>query len=126
MRKQGHQRSRGCVTGDRTKRYDPDPHDFRWSRGVDKRTAEYAMSNGIEFTEYLADWDKYGKRAGFVRNYVMVAAAEAVIAVWDGASPGTKHSIQYARSCGKQVFVHLHSAARVGKVAASATQPVEL
>lgn len=77
------------------------------ARGVDRLASQYAASHGIEFTEYLADWNKYGKRAGFVRNYVMVGAAEAVIAVWDGTSRGTKHSIEYARSCGKQVFVYL-------------------
>ena len=59
------------------------------ARGVDRLASQYAASHGIEFTEYLADWNKYGKRAGFVRNYVMVGAAEAVIAVWDGTSRGT-------------------------------------
>lgn len=75
------------------------------ARGVDRLAGEYAASNGIAFTEYLADWDKYGKRAGFMRNCVMVGMADAVIAVWDGKSPGTKHSIDYATSQGKQVFV---------------------
>lgn len=40
-----------------------------------------------------------------MRNCVMVGAAEAVIAVWDGESPGTKHSIDYATAQGKHVFV---------------------
>lgn len=52
------------------------------ARGVDTLARFYAETNGIEFTEYLADWDKYGKRAGFMRNCVMVGAADAVIAVW--------------------------------------------
>lgn len=90
------------------------------ARGVDRLAGEYAASHGIAFTEYLADWEKYGKRAGFIRNCVMVGAADAVIAVWDGTSPGTKHSIEYARSCGKQVFVYLHTTALVQNVAASA------
>lgn len=75
------------------------------ARGVDRLAVEYAASHGIEFTEYLADWDRYGKRAGFMRNCVMVGTADAVIAVWDGVSAGTKHSIDYATSQGKQVFV---------------------
>ena len=81
--------------------------------------AGYAAVKGIEFVEYPVEWDKYGKRAGFLRNYVMVGAADAVIAVWDGSSPGTKHSIEYARSRGKQVFVYLHPTVQVQKVAAS-------
>lgn len=51
---------------------------------------------------------KYGKRAGFIRNYAMVGAADAVVAVWDGISLGTKHSIGFARSCGKRVFVYMN------------------
>lgn len=80
------------------------------ARGVDKLAADYAASQDIEFTEYPADWERYGKRAGFIRNYAMVGNADAVIAVWDGTSPGTKHSIDLARSCGKRVFVFLHEA----------------
>lgn len=76
------------------------------ARGVDRLAGEYAAEKGIEFIEYLADWDKYGKRAGFMRNYVMVGEADAVIAVWDGVSSGTKHSIELARSTGKPVFVY--------------------
>lgn len=75
------------------------------ARGVDRLAFEYASSRGIEFTEYLADWDRYGKRAGFMRNCVMVGVAQAVIAIWDGKSQGTKHSIDYATSQGKRVFV---------------------
>lgn len=75
------------------------------ARGVDILARLYAQSNGIEFTEYTADWNKHGKRAGFLRNVTMVDVVDAVIAVWDGASRGTKHSIDYATSQGKQVFV---------------------
>lgn len=90
------------------------------ARGVDRLADEYAAAHGIEFVEYLADWDRYGKRAGFLRNYVMVGAADAVIAVWNGKSAGTQHSIEYARHCGKRVFVHMHSAEPARRVAASA------
>jgi len=75
------------------------------ARGVDTLARFYAETYDIEFTEYLADWDRYGKRAGYMRNCVMVGAVDAVIAVWDGESPGTKHSIDYATSRGKEVFV---------------------
>ncbi len=75
------------------------------ARGIDTLARLYAQTNDIEFTEYVADWDKHGRRAGFLRNVTMVVAVEAVIAVWDGKSRGTKHSIDYATSQGKQVFV---------------------
>ncbi len=90
------------------------------ARGIDRLAGEYAASNGIAFTEYLADWDRYGKRVGFMRNYIMVGEAEAVIAVWDGKSPGTKHAIDTARSSGKPVFVYRYGNGEAG-LAASAT-----
>ncbi|MBX3291045.1 MAG: DUF2493 domain-containing protein [Acidobacteria bacterium] len=91
------------------------------ARGVDRLAGEYAASHGIEFTEYLADWDRFGKRAGFLRNYVMVGEADAVIAVWDGKSSGTKHAIDTAISSGKQVFVYQHRSSGAEVAAASAT-----
>lgn len=45
------------------------------ARGVDTLARFYAETNDIEFTEYLADWDRYGKRAGFMRNCVMVGVS---------------------------------------------------
>jgi len=77
------------------------------ARGVDTLARRYARSAGIEFTEYLADWDKYGKRAGFLRNITMIGVSDAVIAIWDGESRGTKHSIDYATACGKSVFIFM-------------------
>ena len=56
------------------------------ARGVDTLARYYAQSNGIEFTEYLAEWDRFGKKAGYLRNIVMVNDADAVIAIWDGDS----------------------------------------
>lgn len=38
------------------------------ARGVDTLARFYARSRGIDFTEYVADWDKYGKRAGYMRG----------------------------------------------------------
>lgn len=78
------------------------------ARGIDTLARLYAHSNDIEFSEYLADWKGQGRRAGFLRNITMVDTVEAVIAVWDGESRGTKHSIDYATSQGKPVFVLRH------------------
>ena len=75
------------------------------ARGVDTLARLYAQSNGIKFTEHVADWEGHGRRAGYLRNITMVDAVEAVIAVWDGESRGTKHSIDYATSQRKRVSV---------------------
>lgn len=80
------------------------------ARGVDTLASLYAMSNSIDFTEYPADWKTHGKQAGFRRNITMVDTADAVIAIWDGESRGTKHSIDYAKKLGKEVFVYVRTA----------------
>lgn len=63
------------------------------ARGIDQRAAAAARENGLAVREYPADWDRYGKRAGYLRNEEMVKAADLVIAFWDGESPGTKLTI---------------------------------
>ena len=51
------------------------------------------------------DWDRYGRGAGFRRNTEMAEHADALVAVWDGASRGTKHMIDTMRRLGKKVYV---------------------
>lgn len=75
------------------------------ARGVDRLGERYAKQNEIKLERYPADWGKYGKRAGFLRNAEMVSNAEALIAVWDGKSKGTKHTITLAKDQGLLVYV---------------------
>lgn len=53
-----------------------------------------------------------GKQAGYVRNVEMAEYAEALIAVWDGESRGTKHMIDIARAKGLAIFVSVVEQAR--------------
>lgn len=68
------------------------------ARGVDRIGEEYAATRGFECKIFPADWNNLGKRAGYVRNCRMAENADALVAFWDGRSPGTKHMIQIARS----------------------------
>jgi hypothetical protein len=57
-----------------------------------------------------ADWEKYGKRAGYIRNEEMAKYAKQdeigiAICVWDGESKGTKHMIDLAKKYDLQVFI---------------------
>ena len=49
--------------------------------------------------------EKYNAKAGFDRNAKMIAYADAVIALWDGISPGTKDALREAKRLGKLVFI---------------------
>lgn len=40
--------------------------------GVDKLAQQYAITNNILYITYHADWDKYGKSAGAIRNHKMI------------------------------------------------------
>ena len=68
------------------------------ARGADMLGEQYAKEKGYNLEVYKADWDKYGKKAGFLRNEQMGDIANAAIGFWDGESHGTKHMIEYCKS----------------------------
>ena len=74
--------------------------------GIDKLGEKYAYDNGIPISFFPANWDKYGKRAGGIRNEEMGHYGEALIAVWDKISRGTLHMIQTAEKLGIPVYIH--------------------
>lgn len=74
--------------------------------GVDKLGEQYGNEFGIPVKQFPANWDEYGKSAGFLRNTQMAEYADALIAIWDGESRGTKHMIDIMNKIGKPVFVY--------------------
>ncbi len=75
------------------------------AKGADNLGERYAKERGLACTQFPAQWDKYGKRAGMIRNEHMAQYADALVAFWDGASVGTQHMIQYAKQQGLNVRV---------------------
>lgn len=75
------------------------------AKGVDTYAERYAGFLGLEFVLIPALWDKYGKRAGYIRNQAL-ALADVVVAFWDGSSKGTTSTIQLATERGKDVRVY--------------------
>jgi len=75
------------------------------ARGADALGYMFAHKHGIQVHEFPANWAKYGKRAGYVRNQEMGDFADGLIAFWDGKSKGTEHMINYMKKQGKTVFV---------------------
>lgn len=97
--------SRGLVVDDLSK-YLPEGVDEIVSggaRGIDSCAREYAERMGIKLTEFLPEYDKYGRRAPLVRNELIVDYADVVYAFWDGVSRGTKYVIDYAEKVGKPI-----------------------
>jgi hypothetical protein len=71
------------------------------ARGADSLGERYARENRINTLVFLPEWDKYGKKAGFLRNIDIIKNSDAVIAFWDGNSPGTKSSIDLSKNQNK-------------------------
>ena len=77
------------------------------ARGVDRLGEQWAKENDIPIKQFIPDRDGLGKKAGHVRNREMGDYADALIALWDGESKGTKGMIEYAQKKGLKVYVYL-------------------
>jgi len=73
--------------------------------GVDELGEQYAARHSVKISYFPANWSTYGRSAGMVRNTEMAKHAEALIAVWDGKSVGTKDMIDTAVNKGIPVKV---------------------
>ena len=76
------------------------------ARGVDRDGEYYAFAHALPVTKFLPDWGKEGKKAGMLRNIQMGNYADALIAVWDGQSKGTKQMITYMQGLNKPVYIY--------------------
>lgn len=79
--------------------------------GTDLLGERYAKERKYTCEIYPAEWSRYGKRAGPLRNAQMAEAADALIAMWDGESRGTKSMIELAKEKGLAVRVKLYEKA---------------
>jgi hypothetical protein len=64
------------------------------ARGADVLGRRYAEEHGYEVLSFPAQWDTFGKSAGYRRNAEMAKVADALVAFWDGSSKGTQNMIQ--------------------------------
>lgn len=75
------------------------------ARGVDMLASRYAAEHGIENIRVPAEWKRYGRGAGKLRNIRMAEMGDALLALWDGKSSGTQIMIKVATSRGIPVHV---------------------
>jgi len=97
--------------------------------GVDEAAIDWAKENDADYVIMNANWNRWGKGAGYKRNQKMAWYASifnkveastdgpegrepipdklkgACIAVWDGKSKGTGHMIDITRDMNLDVFV---------------------
>lgn len=72
------------------------------ARGVDQIAEAFAVSHNCACKEYPADWNKYGRAAGPIRNEQMVKDCDYCLILWDGSSRGTKNDIDLCERYGKK------------------------
>jgi len=75
------------------------------AKGADTLAEKYANDIGVLMAIYPANWKKYGKKAGFIRNKLIVDESDVVIAFWDGESTGTKDTIEYTTKMNKKLHI---------------------
>lgn len=78
------------------------------ARGADKLGEQFANKYSIKLTIFPADWNTYGKSAGYIRNEQMIkyiGDTGIVFAFWDGQSHGTAHTIKLANKYNIKVHI---------------------
>ena len=77
------------------------------ARGIDACAEEYARQHGIPTLILRPDYRRWGRIAPILRDKAIAEACDALLAVWDGRSRGTKFTVDHARKLGRPVRVFL-------------------
>ena len=73
--------------------------------GADALAIDYADKHKLTKILFPANWKRYPRIAGFLRNEDMLSVATHLVAFWDGKSSGTRHMIEIAKGKGIPVWV---------------------
>ncbi len=92
------------------------------AKGADTLAIKWAEKYNIPIQPFEANWSdlsnpdalikvngwgqKYDAKAGLRRNELMAVYGEALIAIWDGKSKGTKHMIKMAKKRELPIFIY--------------------
>lgn len=74
------------------------------AEGVDKFADQWAYENGIHRTIFMANWKKFGNRAGPIRNQRMIIYGRPDLVVAFPGGAGTADMMRQARESGVQVI----------------------
>lgn len=73
--------------------------------GVDAAAEELVhYSSYYTVKGFPADWNKYGKSAGPIRNKQMAEYSDALLVIWDGESRGSKNMKEEMLKLNKPVY----------------------
>lgn len=86
------------------------------ANGADGLGKVYAIMNHLPLKVMDADWDKYGKSAGIIRNSQMANYGDALYAFWDGQSVGTKNMISQMKQRNKPYLIYNYNEKKYMKI----------
>lgn len=75
------------------------------ARGADALGERYANDYQLPLILHKPDWERYGKRAGFLRNRNIINDCDVCFAFWDGQSRGTADDINICKQMGKPCYI---------------------
>lgn len=70
-------------------------------KGADKQIVDWCEANSYDYVAMPADWEQYGKAAGFIRNGEMAKVSDILLAFWTQNSNGTRNMIEQMQRLGK-------------------------
>ena len=79
--------------------------------GADRLGEMYAKEKGYDLKRCPANWNKYGKGAGYIRNSEMADLIVnnnmngICVCFWNGESRGTKHMIDIAKNKNIETYI---------------------
>lgn len=76
------------------------------AKGVDTSAKEYAEAHNLRLTEFLPNYEKYGRSAPLKRNIAIIENVDLVLAFWDGVSHGTKYVIENCKKRNIPIIVY--------------------
>ena len=71
------------------------------AQGVDAIAVDHCKYRGIEYHEFIPDYDNFGSLATHMRNDEIIAYCHCLYAFWDGISDGTYSVIEKTKAVGK-------------------------
>lgn len=75
------------------------------ARGADALGYMFAHKHDLKVHEFPAHWQRYGAKAGYMRNSEMSKFADGLLAFWDKSSKGTNHMIDQMLRLKKPVHI---------------------
>jgi hypothetical protein len=74
------------------------------ARGGDWMAAQWAKARGVTVAEFPADWKRYGRHAGPIRNRQMLEEGKPDLVVSFPGGRGTRNMVDQAEAAGLEVI----------------------